>query len=359
MKSKNLSQLNLFVFAGIIIVLMIAASGGTGLANRNLDSVNLGDPSPTHTGTSTSTPTITSTATNHFTHTPTLTGSPSSTTTATPSCDLLVAENPLSITSGDDVVLQIFNNNLGTAELIASTLIWNDYYDPDQFVDWFRFGVQYYGGDDFDSPSAHNPLTPVPMGGISRVQWRTDFDGIGQVYGQARIVGPFTLDLVFEVSGEICPISETIPEVYVEITYPEQDDVITASSQSGFEAVAWDTGQGNSNGDGIDRVSLILIDPEGAVIQAVDEASVPYCMWGSSGSSCDPMDPAIWDTLIEGTYTLSAWSRSAETSAWAPEDLVTFELLTGNNGATPTPTPTGTLTPHPPSFWSWLPSVLR
>lgn len=146
------------------------------------------------------------------------------------------------------------------------------------------------------------------------------------------------------------------PPVVAEITHPSQGQPITLQSETGFTADAWDTGVGTSNGDGINRVSLILLDPSGNIVRNQNEGSVAYCLWGGD-APCATMPDSLWNSLPNGTYTISAWSRSGVTWAWSPEDLVTFEINrnlptatvtnTATNTPTVTPTPTPTETPCP------------
>ncbi|NJN43963.1 MAG: hypothetical protein HC806_04065, partial [Anaerolineae bacterium] len=104
----------------------------------------------------------------------------------------------------------------------------------------------------------------------------------------------------------------------------------------------WDTGVGTKNGDGVNRVHIVILDPSGNVVLNRNDNSVPFCAWGNQ-SPCPKMGTTQWNSLPNGVYTMIAWARSANTSSWSAPDQITFTL----NRTLPTPTATRTNTATP------------
>lgn len=208
------------------------------------------------------------------------------------------------------------------------------------FVDYFRFGgITYWNGDDFDSPTTQTSSVPLP--GLTSADWNLDFDGYGNLFGQTHTVGPFALQLVFD---DACEVTADITLVETQIVEPANGDVITSIEDTRFEAIAWDIGVGTNNGDGIESVHLVLLDPTSNVVVNTLDSTPPYCVWGS-GNPCPIMSSTLWDSLPDGPYTLIAWAKSSETASWSAPAQVVFEI--DHNPLTPTPTATSTPTETP------------
>jgi hypothetical protein len=292
-------------------------------------------PSETPSPTATSTPSITPTNTQTSTTTPTPTNTPD------PACDLIVpVADSFRVTANKKLEFYVTNNNLLPVELTTTNFVWTDFYDPAQQVDYFRFaGATYYSGDDNSSPTTFSPPpgTPVPLNGGETGYWESDFDGYGTLYGIYHTIGPFSIDLTFNGN---CVITSTIPLVIGEIVNPVDGQSISEQSETAFEAVAWDTGVGTNNGDGIDQMHLVILDPSGNAVVNRTDASVPYCAFGNQ-SPCPTMGNTQWNSLPNGTYTMIAWGKSSITAAWSPPHQVYFELA--RYVSTPTPMPNGTI----------------
>ncbi|HEX9978805.1 MAG TPA: TadE/TadG family type IV pilus assembly protein, partial [Acidimicrobiia bacterium] len=166
-------------------------------------------PPPTETPTPTDTPTVTPSSSPTPTRTPTRT--PTTTLTATTTLTPTVTPTPscanLSLTalsiSADRINGTVRNNNVAPMALTSTTLTWTATY-PSQFVNYFRFnGVQYYGGDDFDSPTSASSSIGMGTGGATAA-WQADFTNVPTGMG---LDGTFTLSLTFD---DRCTISRTV-----------------------------------------------------------------------------------------------------------------------------------------------------
>jgi hypothetical protein len=302
-------------------------------------------PSPTNTSTPTDTPTPTNTAPSTATPTP----------SPTPDCDLIYPSEIYA--NSDNIVMEVRNDNPGPMYLTASTLSWSlleEDGDPDTdaYIDWFWFnGDRYYDGNAFSSPTSADPSPPgVIINGNTTETWRNDFDNYP---GPIVLAAPSTLDLMFD---GVCPVSDTLYPVYVEIVDPETNgQVITSQSDTDFEAIAWDTGVGSTNGDGISRVYFQIYDPNGNRILNRSEGVPAYCAYSGNGP-CGEMYDGTWNSLINGTYTIMARAR-AYTGVYSPWVEKTFIInrpptQTPTITLTPTitPTPTISATPAPPTI---------
>ncbi|GAB4581025.1 MAG: hypothetical protein Fur0022_37700 [Anaerolineales bacterium] len=262
-----------------------------------------------------------------------------------PPCENITA-GPFAIAGEDALLVTITNLSTQAVSLTETTLIWTDYYDPDMFVDYFRFGgTTYWNGNDFDSPTTQASNVPLP--GLTSADWDMDFDGYGNIFGQIHTIGPFSLQLVFD---NTCEVTVDITLVETQIVEPANGEVITSIEDTRFEAIAWDTGVGTNNGDGIELVHLVLLDPSANVIVNTVDSTSPYCVWGS-GNPCPMMSSTLWDSLPDGTYTFIAWAKSSVTGSWSAPAQVDFVIdhnpitPTATLTSTPTNTPTPTLTP--------------
>jgi len=132
------------------------------------------------------TPTLTPTVTNTATNTPL--PSPTMTPTPTADCDLISANNPFF--AGDDVRMNVTNNNPQPIQLTFTTFTWSNYYGNG--VNYFRFGGnQYYGGDSYSSPTTRGSSIWLPSG--STYTWLMDFTGY-----DIPLYGPYQIALLFD-----------------------------------------------------------------------------------------------------------------------------------------------------------------
>jgi hypothetical protein len=247
------------------------------------------------------------------------------------------------VQSNDDLVFPVTNNNPVTSTLTSTTLTWTDFYNPDQYINFFRFnGTQYYNGNSFSSPTVRNAPPSVPFS-PGTANWNLDFDGYGSIYGQTHTIGPFSIQLTFDGS---CQVTATIPLVEATIFKPTNGQVITLQDETNFEARSWDTGVGTTNGAGIDRMHIVIFNPNNPTTALVNrtDTSAPYCTFGNA-SPCPKMSNALWNSLPNGTYTMIAWGRSGVTASWSAPVQVQFTLNRLLPTATITPTPTRTPTP--------------
>lgn len=248
------------------------------------------------------------------------------------------------------------NTNTASMNLTYTTLEWTDYYDPNMDVDFLALnGEPYWGNNpplnDFESPTTTDSNLPVQ--GLTTAIWEADFDGYGNLYGKTHTIGPFTVTLTFNSE---CVISATIPLVEADVLIPSDGQVISDRSQTNFEAVSWDTGVGTNNGDGINQMHLVILDPSGTVRINLFDTSAPYCFWGIV-DPCPLMSEMYWNSFPNGDYTLIAWGRSSVTNAWSSPVVLQFRLARFLPTETPwttetalpsdTPTPTPSSTPIP------------
>jgi hypothetical protein len=98
-----------------------------------------------------------------------------------------------------------------------------------------------------------------------------------------------------------------IGTVVVNITVPDVDGaVITNDSQTRFEARAWDTSVGTTNGDGIIHVNFWFSGPRNLGHPAGNprvENSVRYCAFSGTGT-CNHMGGGLLSSLPSGIYTM-------------------------------------------------------
>jgi hypothetical protein len=188
-------------------------------------------PPPTETPTPTDTPTMTPsssptltptpTRTPTTTLTPTITRTP--TITPTPSC-ANISLTALSI-SADRLNGTVRNNNVAPMALTSTTLTWTAAY-PNQYVNYFSFtGLQYYGGDDYDSPTSASSSIVMGAGG-STASWQADFNNVP---GGMGLNGTFTLSLTFD--GR-CPISRTVTRTAPTATLTRTPTATRTSTQT-------------------------------------------------------------------------------------------------------------------------------
>jgi hypothetical protein len=116
--------------------------------------------------------------------------------------------------------------------------------------------------------------------------------------------------------------------VVVNIIVPAADgNVVSNNGDTAFEAQAWDTAVGTSNGDGIDHVNLWFTFAGGAIPPLPDAGSpavlysVRYCAFGGT-SNCKTMNynynSEIFKTLSSGIYTMyvRAWGVSGVSNVY-------------------------------------------
>ncbi len=260
-------------------------------------------------------------------------------------CDL-ISPTSLTVTAQDRLTLDLTNFNPVDVYLTQTTLNWQDYYSPTQFVDYFQLGiVPYYPGDSFDPPTSAPSNEVIPAGSVAT--WSAEFGGYGAVYGQTHTIGSFSVDLTF---NQECVRTVTMPQVVVQITKPTEGQNIINRVQTAFEATAWDIGVGTTNGVGIAKTHLVLIDPNGTVLNNRNDASKPYCLFGNQ-QPCPMVSQTEWNSWVDGEYTMIAWAQSSGSFSWSPPSIVHFTVSkatstpTLTNTPTDTPTSTNTSTP--------------
>jgi hypothetical protein len=162
-------------------------------------------PTPSDTPLPTLTPTVTRTPTITLTPTSTLT----QTLTPTPDCSLL------SVTgmwfSGDNIYLDVRNDNPSPVFLTAFNFNWTKAYGS-QYVDWVRFrGSTIDNGNDSTPPTNRTLGSPVSLLSGQIGTWRVDFDGVPANLG---LDGTFSVSLIFDgVCSAGSSISRTAPTV--------------------------------------------------------------------------------------------------------------------------------------------------
>ncbi len=139
-------------------------------------------------GVGTVTATATSSPTPPPTNTPTVTNTP--TLTPTPDCSQLSLRN--FDVGGDDIDMDVRNNNPNTIYLVSSYMTWPD--QSGMYVDYIRFeGNRYYNGNDYNSDNYSAASPPIGVGPGSTGNWDTDFDG----QPPGGLSGTFTVTLTF------------------------------------------------------------------------------------------------------------------------------------------------------------------
>ncbi len=148
----------------------------------------------------------TPTATAIPTNTATPTTAPTATEVVPIDCDLISAS---ASRSGDDIRLNVTNNNPVAIVLLNSSFNWDKNWS-DMYVDYFRWGgTNYWGGND-DTPNTSNiaPSSTLSINAGSSALWSMDFDFHSS---NKDIWGSFTPILYFDDgSGGQCPIFDTV-----------------------------------------------------------------------------------------------------------------------------------------------------
>ncbi len=145
-------------------------------------------PSNTPTASDTPTPEPTATPTNTATQTNTPSPSP------TPDCSKIYISGMWR--GGDDIVVEVSNDNTAPAYLIYSYFDWPKL-ASNMRVNWIEFnGVTILSDDDDDPPTVVDG-TYVHLGGNDYAQWRSDFSG--EPY--EPIWGSYYVELVFDFPG--------------------------------------------------------------------------------------------------------------------------------------------------------------
>jgi hypothetical protein len=104
----------------------------------------------------------------------------------------------------------------------------------------------------------------------------------------------------------------TVPGVViVNIIVPASDGTSPSQGQTHFEADAWDTAVGTTNGDGITHVNFWFSDSALNPVSGLPDVGSPmvqnaarYCAFGGSGT-CQHMNPATFTALLPDTYIMS------------------------------------------------------
>ncbi len=273
-------------------------------------------PLPTATPTNTGTPTPTST--------PTATATP--TATPTPSCSLIKVTGAYVLNKEDGKVLVFIENaNTFPLSLVSSSITWDVDPLPGAYVDAFVLnGSIYYDGDDSTPPATASGLGGPQIPPLSKTnQWYALFrDASGSVPAGRLMLSNFTVDLTFRIEdGSATPLecaySVSHPAFHVKIINPATDGtVITSRSQTRFEAEAWDTAVGTTNGAGVEKVEFRLLDPNGKRIKSKTESQVRYCAFGGN-RTCYRMSKSLWKKLVNGVYTLQARARRLADGLWS------------------------------------------
>ena len=280
-----------------------------------------GPPPPTNTSgppppSSTPGPSPTSAPTN--TPTQTATNTPTATATNAAACSDVYIDSFW--ISGDDVVANVFNNSASVATLTDTNFTWTELDPGNQYVDWFQFPTQYYGGNDFTSPTIVTGSS-VALPASSNATWRTDFDG--QPY--SPVDGDYSLTLTFDVPGAgTCVTSESISmptptatpvpscsDLYISSTWISGDDVLaTVVNDNQAAATLTTTNLVWPELSGSMRVDWFELGP--SRYYSGDNYDSPTIVSGSSvplaGSSSDTwhMDfDGQPSSPITGTYTLT------------------------------------------------------
>lgn len=97
-------------------------------------------------------------------------------------------------------------------------------------------------------------------------------------------------------------------KIKVNIKVPADGATITSVGQTKFEAEAWDTTVGTTNGSGIDRV-VITVTRVGATgpFASVTDYNKQYCLFGGSCSQMDSSgSSSTWSRFTAGQYSVTA-----------------------------------------------------
>jgi hypothetical protein len=108
---------------------------------------------------------------------------------------------------------------------------------------------------------------------------------------------PTLAGVVVKITPKIAIIATATPE-------PPKISARVAETVNGnemiFRVVAFDTAVGKNDGDGVDRVDLVILDASGKQAHKQTERSKPYCAFGDNNGRCNRR------ALNPGRYTLQA-----------------------------------------------------
>lgn len=293
---------------------------------------------PTETPTVSATPTVTATPTPSLTPTLTLTPSP----TPPPSCDLFAAGNIWA--SNDDIYMDAVNNNMvGSGFIETIKMNWDILY-LNPYANLYQLnGTNYDNGDDYSSPAVTNVNPPYEMPSGSSTRWHVDFNNIPSNKIVLALNSVFEVDWTIDIDVDTCEIANNLYPIYTEITVPNNSgNVISSQSQTRFEAIGWDMGGSHTNGQGINRIYFQIFDPNGVRILNTSEGQAAYCAFSGNGP-CNAMNDSMWNSLINGTYTIVVQARG-DNGIWSDEVSKTFVILRDTPTPTRTPTVTRTVT---------------
>jgi hypothetical protein len=134
---------------------------------------------------------------------------PTPTLTPTPDCDDIYAQSIW--ISGDDLRVNVRNNNPMTVFLTDSSMAWSEL-DSNMFVNYFQYDWStYWGGDDWSSSTSASPGNPQdwdhPAG--DTMTWRSDFNNVpgGILWGDYSV--HLTFDYVCHVYADLSELQPT------------------------------------------------------------------------------------------------------------------------------------------------------
>lgn len=159
--------------------------------------------------------------------TPTPTNTPTVTVTPTPDCSNIVVNG--FYRSGDKLRMIVRNNNPNTIHLTGSNTNWEEL-SPSEFFNEARYSfVQYYPGDDYDSPTSAGPGNPssFPHGPFAQLLWEADFDNVpgGLIYGDYSTT--LTFDYICNVSASVSYAPPTATPTATQTPTPTTTPTVT------------------------------------------------------------------------------------------------------------------------------------
>jgi len=136
------------------------------------------------------------------------------------------------------------------------------------------------------------------------------------------------------------PIPTTAPTatpapstVVARIVQPSGRSPFRAATELVFRVVAYDPSAGDNDGDGIDRVEMRVLDPDGRVVHERTERTAGYCLFGGGEPDC-----TVWQfarnnyrwpdgaPIASGLHTLQATAYARGGGAARVEAQISLEL---------------------------------
>lgn len=256
-------------------------------------------------------PTPTSAPTQAPTDTPeaTYTPSPGPSGTVPPICGMYISSGP--IFTSDSVIVNITNGGDSSPVLESIIVLWGPGMYPLQNVTWN--GASVWNGTKYYSAFLSGLSGDFPSGSTRTLQFNYNNGPLSWLSFQSV----FDNDCYVSFSDPMQPTPPPLPtltptpapgEIVLEIT--DLDPAMPACTEDTLNAraIAYMPQAGYDDGDGIQRVTFRIYDPDGDMVYEHAETQSWFCL-NSGNGPCNPLDISA-PSWISGTYTLEVTAQA-------------------------------------------------